>query len=235
MTAFLRERAADAVEQMDRPDCDPRKLDHSYSRFNLVNGAIAGWHGIYRELLKPVLTTSDSPTLLDIGCGGGDVARGLARLAAEDGILLQVTAIDPDERAFRFASRAPGTENVTYRQAHSADLVNEGHRYDAVISNHILHHLDPDELAGLLHDSEVLCGRLAIHNDIERSPVAFGLFAAGAWTLGIGSYILQDGLTSIRRSYTAAELRTAAPRGWVVERRRPWRNLLIYRPENGSA
>jgi hypothetical protein len=54
-----------------------------------------------------------------------------------------------------------------------------------------------------------------------------------------GSYIRQDGLTSIRRSYTAAELRAAAPPGWTVVPRPPFRNLLILEktgsPRRGPA
>ena len=58
------------------------------------------------------------------------------------------------------------------------------------------------------------------------APLAYALFFAGSWPF-TGSYIRQDGLTSIRRSYTAAELRAAAPPGWTVARRVPYRNLLI--------
>ena len=46
-----------------------------------------------------------------------------------------------------------------------------------------------------------------------------------------GSFIRADGLTSIRRSYTAAELRAAAPPGWKVRPGFPFRNLLpLERP-----
>ena len=46
---FLRERAADAVEQMDLPGCDPARLDRTYAQFALVNRAVSGWRGIYRR------------------------------------------------------------------------------------------------------------------------------------------------------------------------------------------
>jgi hypothetical protein len=66
---------------------------------------------------------------------------------------------------------------------------------------------------------------VVIHNDIRRSPAAYALFYAASW-LFTGSYIRQDGLTSIRRSYTAAELAAGAPPGWTVTRHAPFRNLL---------
>lgn len=228
--AFLRERALDTLEQMDRLDCDPARLERSYARFPLVNRAFSGWGGIYRRRLRPLLQATGGGSILDVGCGGGDIVRGLARMARADGLAVVVTAIDPDERAFRFASAAPPVDGVSYRQATSTELLAEGRQYDVVLSNHVLHHLSDHELAAVLHDSEVLARRLALHNDINRSALAWGLFCAGAWPLGFGSYIWQDGLTSIRRSYTVQELKDAAPSGWTVERNPPWHNLLLYQP-----
>jgi hypothetical protein len=46
------------------------------------------------------------------------------------------------------------------------------------------------------------------------------LFAAATWplarTLLADSFIREDGLISIRRSYTVAELVAIAPPGWIV-------------------
>lgn len=217
-----------AVEEMDKADCDPRRLNRTYARFPVVNRLLARWHSTYTRRLRPLLAATPTLSLLDIGCGSGDVARSLARWAQRDGFRLSVTAIDPDERAFAFASQASRVEGVRYRKAHSSELVAEGRKFDVVISNHILHHLDHGQLAGVLHDSEALSRKLCLHNDLSRSSTAYLLFMAGFWPLGVGSYICGDGLTSIKRSYTAAELRAAVPASWSVERNGPWHHLLVH-------
>jgi hypothetical protein len=43
------------------------------------------------------------------------------------------------------------------------------------------------------------------------------------------SFIREDGLTSIRRSYTPAELTAAAPAGWRVEPGAPFHQILALR------
>jgi 2-polyprenyl-3-methyl-5-hydroxy-6-metoxy-1,4-benzoquinol methylase len=222
----LRERDIHAVEEMDRPDCDPAKLDHTYAQFAVVNRAVAGWRGIYRTHLRPRLSAVTVTTLLDVGCGGGDVALMLAAWAARDGLRLDITAIDPDRRAFEFALRRGCVDGVTFRQASTADLAAEGERYDVVVSNHVLHHLDEAELPQFLAESALVSNGTVLHNDIRRSPAAYALFYVASWPFP-GSYIREDGLTSIRRSYTTAELRAAAPPGWSVTRRPPFRNLLM--------
>ncbi|MCS5496765.1 class I SAM-dependent methyltransferase [Cnuibacter physcomitrellae] len=224
----LSRRAADLQEYMDDPACDRRRLDATYARFRLVNRIVAGWRGIYRDHIRPRLSDTMPSTLLDLGCGGGDVARSLATWAAHDGLQLAVTAIDPDERAYEFASRQPGPP-VVYRQASSADLVAEAARFDVVVSNHVLHHLDREELAAFFFDSELLCRGIALHGDIRRSRLAYAAYSLGSLPIARGSFIRDDGLTSIRRSYTAKELRATAPLGWEVEERPMFRNLLIHR------
>jgi 2-polyprenyl-3-methyl-5-hydroxy-6-metoxy-1,4-benzoquinol methylase len=224
--ALLSTRALDAVEEMDRADCDPARLEQTYAQFALVNRAVSGWRGIYRHQLRPLLSASSATTLLDIGCGGGDVPVLLSRWAARDGLRLDITAIDPDRRAAAFAARRRARAGVTFRQQTAAELLAEAARFDVVVSNHVLHHLDAAELAGFLAESAALSTGKVLHSDLRRSPAAYALFSAGALVFP-GSYIRRDGLTSIRRSYTAAELREAAPPGWSVLPRSPYRNLLI--------
>jgi len=221
----LRDRDVQAVEEMDRPGCDPARLNRTYAQFSVVNRAVAGWRGIYRTHIHPVLSATTVTTLLDIGCGGGDVPVLLAAWAARDRRKLEITAIDPDRRAFDFARRRRHTPGVTFRQASTAELAAEGQRYDVVVSNHVLHHLGTAELPQFLAESALLSRGTVIHNDIRRSPAAYALFYAASWPFP-GSFIREDGLTSIRRSYTTAELQAAAPPGWTVLPRPPFRNLL---------
>ncbi len=227
---FLRERATDAVEEMDRPDCDPARLERTYAQFPLINAAVSGWHGVYRRRIRPLLSPTRTTTLLDIGCGGGDISRKLADWAARESLLLDITAIDPDQRALDFATTLPPRPLITFRRAFSSELVREGTSFDLVISNHMLHHLSPTEFQGLLADSEALGRQAVIHSDIARSRMAYALFGAGTLPFFPGSFIRRDGLTSIRRSYTAAELRAAVRPGWLIQPERPYRTLVLFTP-----
>ena len=219
----LRGRAVDAIEIMDGLDCDPAMLDRTYAQFPVVNFVVSGWRSMYCRSIRPGLSTTRPSTLLDVGSGGGDVARSLARWAARDGLRLEVTAIDPDPRAHAWASSRPGVRGLSFRRALSSDLVAEGARFDYVVSNHILHHLNAAELQGVLADSEALARRGALHADIARGRLAYLGFSLGTWPFFHRSYIRPDGLTSIRRSFTATELRRVAPDGWRVRRGHPCR------------
>ena len=225
----LRVRAHGAAEFMDSPQCDPAMLTRTYRDFRVVNAVVSGWSGIYRRSIRPGLSTTTETTLLDVGSGGGDVSRALARWAVRDGLRLRVTGIDPDARAHLFATSQPTIAGLSFRRALSSDLVAAGEYFDIVVSNHVLHHLSVDELTGLLVDSESLARRRVLHADLERSNLAYLGFAAGTWPFFRHSYIRPDGLTSIQRSYTAYELRAVVPAGWTVSRGMPARLELSWR------
>lgn len=225
----LRRRETSLLELMDDPACDQGALESTYGHFALVNRLVAGWGAVYRRRILPLARTQGSPlTVLDIGSGGGDVARALAAWSARDGHPLAITAIDPDERAFAYASSLPSVPGVTFERTASRALVDQGRAFDLVLSNHVLHHLDPYQLDGLLHDSERLAGRLVIHNDIARGRVAYGAYRVATTGTFRGSFIHDDGLLSIRRSYRPSELAEQVPAGWNVEAQWPFRVLLTF-------
>lgn len=215
-------RAADARELMDDPDADIGMLERTYERFRLVNALVSRPGLLYRRDIRPRARRGPI-RILDIGAGGGDVCRMISSRLRRDGLTADITALDADERAIRWAAGRDEGTGVRYRHALSADLVAEGEEYDVVFSNHVLHHLTGSELEGLLLDSSRLVAErgVVVHRDIARSRVAYVLYAAAtlpfAGTLFRGSFIREDGLISIRRSYTAHELASVAPPGWAVQ------------------
>lgn len=235
----LHRRDPGLTERMDDPHCDRTMLERTYARFRPVNALVTGWRATYRRHLRPLLSRDRVTTVLDIGSGGGDIPRRLLRWARRDGFALHITALDPDPRAHAWAMSRPPVPGLTHRRALSGELIAENRSFDLVISNHLLHHLDPGQLKELLADSRQLARRRVVHSDIRRSRWGYLLFSAvtGALLpLLHGSFIREDGLLSIRRSYTPSELRDLAPRSWCAAAQFPSRSLLIHdAPASGAA
>lgn len=222
-------RDTELRELMDDPHCDPVRLERTYRQFAVVNRLLSGWRRIYVRRIRPLLDPERPTTLLDVGFGGGDVARALAGWARRDGLALRITAVDPDERAVARVRPGDG-DGVRYERATSADVLARGEEFDVVVSNHLLHHLDADELAGLLRDSASIARRLVVHNDLARGRAGYAFWAAVTLPLARTSFLHTDGLLSIRRSYRRAELQAAAPAGWHVASMLPQRLLLTHEP-----
>lgn len=203
-------------ELMDDPNCDPQRLAATLRRFGLVNKMVSGWGTIYRTRLKKILVGLGRPArVLDLGSGGGDVIAHLAAFTRRDGLEVEWTGADPDPRAHDVASRAQ-VPNSTFLCADADELLAQGRSFDLVISNHVLHHLEPEELISFTEASRQLAKTAALHNDIARSRLAYGLYSVGIAPLAPGTFLRVDGLRSIRRSYRAVELSTALGDDWSV-------------------
>jgi len=232
MSGFLARRDSSLAEKMDDPACNPVRLENTYRSFPRVNRWISRRGGVYREFVRPLLSPDSTTHLLDVGSGGGDIALALRRLAERDGFPLEITGVDPDPRAMAFARRfsVPG---VTFREASASDLVRGGEQFDIVVCNHVLHHLEDAEVPHFLAELETLARRRVVCSDIERSRVGYALFSAATAPFFRNSWIREDGLVSIRRSFRRDELRGLLPPGWRVERRVPFR-LLVLRDVGGK-
>ncbi|HMP75608.1 MAG TPA: methyltransferase domain-containing protein [Kiritimatiellia bacterium] len=221
-------RAADLVELMDDPACDRELLFRTYAQFAVINPLLSRWRTVYRRHLRPLMQPGVPFRLLDIGFGGGDIPRRLDRWARRDGLRLEITAIDPDPRAADFAARAAWPDTITFRACDTATLRAEGARFDAVISNAVLHHLNPDAVTRLLEDSQALATRLVLHNDTVRSAAAYALFSTFIAPWFRRSFTAEDGRRTIRRSYRPDELLALAPPGWRIEPLFPFRQLAVW-------
>lgn len=213
----LSERDEHLRELMDDPDCDPKRLDATLRRFGLVNRLVAGWDTVYRSRLRGLLARLDRPArVLDIGSGGGDVVTHLARRAHRDGFNVEWTGLDPDPRAHAAALKRASSNSIRFVCADAQALLDRGERFDVVISNHVLHHLDAAELQEFTEASLQLATTAVLHSDIARSRLAYGLFSVGISPLAPGTFLRTDGLRSIRRSYQRQELAAALGEEWTV-------------------
>ena len=230
----LATRADELTELMDDPACDPERLRATLRRFETVNRLVSGWGTVYRRALRPHLAAQGRPVrVLDVGSGGGDLVRRLAMAARNDGLAVDWVGIDPDPRAHAVATAGPRLPGVSFRCADAATLVAEGETFDAVVSNHVLHHLG-DGLAAFTAESLTLAPRgLVLHSDIARSRLAYAIYGVAVTPFAAGTFLRTDGLRSIRRSYTAGELRAAlqvaAPGAWTVRTPVPFRLVAVGR------
>jgi hypothetical protein len=105
---------------------------------------------------------------------------------------------------------------------------------DLVLVSQVLHHLTPASAVRLLRACDRLARLGVLVADLRRARLAPPLFRLGARALGFDRFTVADGVTSIRRGYTAGELRALLAQAGVrarVARRPGFRLVATWRPE----
>jgi hypothetical protein len=201
---------ADIVEEMDRPDSPQDQLDRTLTQFQLVNRIVTRYRSILaRTVLQDMAKDSSrSYQLADLGAGGCDIARWLIRRCRARGFRLAISAIERDPRIARYAR----TANAGYSEIRvvEADVLQGEHwkGADYIIANHLLHHLSNEECIELLRQIDRSGSRLYLLNDLIRSAWAYYGFQLAASLFFRHSFLLHDGLASIRRGFTLPEVRS---------------------------
>ena len=110
-------------------------------RYGSSNAKVQFQYGM--NLLKEAeLRLSSGQTVLDIGCGTGDLAAYCARAVLPDGI---VVAVDPDKERIRIAKeKFRDLKNLKFYVAKSTDFPADI-QYDVIISNAVFHWVPHDE------------------------------------------------------------------------------------------
>lgn len=218
-------------ELMDLTDSDPARLERTLRQMSWINRLLTGARRLLRRTVLEDIRRRPGPcTLLDVGCGGADLARWLAGREPS----LRITCLDHDPRVVAYARRrCAGVPAVEVRLGSAAELERmEG--FDYVFANHFLHHLEEERLVPTVSAMLARTRRLLVITDLLRSRDShfwWGLFA-GVFLLR--SFAAADGLLSIRRGFRPPELEAllagaAAPGVLEVRGERPGRVVVLGR------
>ena len=195
-------------EAMDDLSCDTKKLYRTLRQFKRLNRHFSSYRRLLSEwVFDDMERNPDRPyRLLDVGCGGGDVAEWAVDEALRRNLHLTVRAVDSHPKVFAYVNERlahhPHIE-CCFENALDPTIWRD---CDYVFGNHFLHHL-PDitihELLTALGESPV---RRFIFDDLRRSPISYTYWKIIAPVLFPGSFAAYDGCLSIRRGFLEHEL-----------------------------
>ena len=158
-----------------------------------------------RHLLKNQ-PKSKTYTIIDLGCGHGDILRLIADYGRKNDYKFKLIGIDANQDAIDYA----GELSVNYPELSfkKQDIFSEEFKtlnYDIALTTLFLHHFKEKEIVTLLDNlsSSVTLG--VVVNDLQRSKIAYGLFKLLGLVIS-NHMIVQDGLTSILRAFKRKDL-----------------------------
>jgi predicted nicotinamide N-methyase len=200
-------------ELLDHPDADPQTVERSLHHIARSNRWFGGWwavrHGLARLLAD--VPPGSRLTLLDVGTGAADLPRRAVAWARRREITLVPIGVERHRRAAVLA-RVAGVPTML---ACAAALPLRPRSVDLVLASQLVHHLAPDSIVRFCQSADSVARRGVIIADLRRSRWAMAGFWFGSRLFRFDPATRTDGLTSVRRGFTPAELGALLARAGV--------------------
>lgn len=220
------------VETLDSPLADPALVGATLRDLTLLNRLFGGTRTVVNALI-PFFErgAGERWTLLDVGTGSGDIPRALVAAAARRGLTLMPLGVERLPPAARTAWRA-GIPTVL---ADGGVLPFAPKSVDVVIVSQVLHHLSGPVAASWIAGLDRVARRAVVLADLRRSRAAMAWLWLASFFLGLHPASRHDGVVSLRRGYTVAELEAILGRAGVgapVKRRPIARLVAVWEPSS---
>lgn len=151
------------------------------------------------NFVRRAVGTSRSLRLLDVGFGGGDMLRTIARWARHQGVSAELIGVDLNPKSAPVAdATTPAGAGIRYQ---TGDYRALSGRFDLVISNLVAHHMKDGELQHFIRFMEERADKGWMINDLHRHRVAFAGYPPLAALLRAHPIVRADGRLSIARAF----------------------------------
>jgi SAM-dependent methyltransferase len=228
-------------ELLDHPDADGATVARSLNGIARANLWFGGWWAVRRglELVTRRLGGSACPersegaarrlslsraergggsaaalTLLDIGCGAGDLAARAVRWGRRRGVTLIPIGLE----RHRAGGRLTYDRGIPSVIGCAGELPLREKSVDIIVASQLLHHFSERAIVAFCQAADRVARRGVVIADLRRSFWARAAFQVGARLIALDTVTRVDGLTSIRRGFTRAELTSLLAAGGVRAR-----------------
>tara|TARA_B110000114_G_scaffold36821_1_gene38385 strand:- start:622 stop:1332 length:711 start_codon:yes stop_codon:yes gene_type:complete len=145
-------------------------------------------------------------SIVDIGCGHGDILRDVAKFGRKNGYKMTLLGIDANPTAIDYAIEL----STEYPEVHfkTEDIFSEDFKkreFDVVLATLFLHHFKEKPLVSFLENTLKQTKIGVIVNDLHRHKLAYYLFMLLSVFIK-NKMIIEDGLTSVLRGFKRRDL-----------------------------
>ena len=199
----------DEPETMDDCAMEGEILRDALDKIAKINQLLGGNQLTLRGVQKLIgnIFKTTTFTIVDVGCGNGDMLRTLADYGLKNNLNFQLIGIDANNFTVNHAQQlSRNYPNIRYQCEDIFDKSFEELKYDIVLCTLTLHHFKDDEIIHLLNVFNANSNIGIVINDLHRSAIAYRLFQALCLVFRLNKMSREDGLISILRGFKKVEL-----------------------------
>lgn len=208
MFIYTKDRSS-APEIMDDFSLEGEILRDALEKISKINQLLGGNQLTLRGVQNLIANFPNQTeiTIIDVGCGNGDMLRTLSKYGLKHQLNFKLTGIDANAFAINHARELSiNYPNISY---HCEDVFGNDFaalKYDIVLCTLTLHHFKDSEIIQLMSVFNANSQIGMVINDLHRSAVAYRLFQVLCFIFRLNAMSREDGLVSILRGFKKNEL-----------------------------
>lgn len=194
-------------EIMDDFTLEGEELKDALDKIAKINQLLGGNKLTLSGLKKLLPNKNQLVTIIDVGCGNGDMLRQIADYGKANGYNLNLIGIDANAFTIKYASQLSADyPNINYLCEDIFTINSVALKCDIFLCTLTLHHFKDEEIIELLTIFKNYSILGIVINDLQRSSIAYRLFQLLCVTFQLNKMSREDGLVSILRGFKKQEL-----------------------------
>ena len=196
------------MEIMDDFTIEGALFRDTLDKLEFINRFLGGNSVTINGLKKLLKNQSKNKTItiVDLGCGNGDILRDVAKFGRKNNYSFKLIGIDANLAAIEYAKEL--SKEYSELSFKTIDILSEDFKkqsYDVVLCTLFLHHFKNEELISFLKTTTNKATIGVVVNDLHRHKLAYYLFKLIGFFIK-NKMVRQDGLTSVLRAFKKKDL-----------------------------
>ncbi|MEO8572600.1 MAG: methyltransferase domain-containing protein [Pyrinomonadaceae bacterium] len=213
------EKRSTKLERIDTGDYTHGEYATFLREIAFINRYLGDGRALKKSLLRQIEEQDlRELSVLDVGCGSGELLRMIAEFAHKTARKASLTGIDlnPISSATTQSESSKFPEIVAVR-GDAFKLPFADGAFDYSISSLFFHHLTDDQIPIALKEMSRVSRRGIFVIDLHRDPVAYAGYKVFCAVFRISKLVRDDGSLSIKKGFHAGELERLARNAGLIE------------------
>lgn len=212
------------LELMDDLSLSGDELRRNLEELETINTWLGGYKVVLDALEKLLAGYSGPPLrLADIGSGGGDTLRHIAKWARRKNIKLQLTGIDANDFMVQYArQRCGGFPEISVEQHDVFSSGFQQKRYDIIVCSLFCHHFTDAQLVQMFGQLHAQAGMAVIINDLHRHWLAYHSIKWLTRLFSGSRLVKHDAPLSVWRAFRRQELQALVQQAGITRYSLRW-------------
>jgi 2-polyprenyl-3-methyl-5-hydroxy-6-metoxy-1,4-benzoquinol methylase len=216
-------------ELLDDPHIPKELLFQNLRELDFINRTLGG-HRISMKGIKKLVTEKNKIYhIADLGCGGGDIMKCIARWAKAKGFKVKLTGVDRNADVINYLREyCKDYPEIASVVSDYRDFLRMGHTIDIIHCSLFCHHLKDAELTELFSYMNHFIKTGFIINDLQRNWLAYYGVQIITHLLNGSKLSKNDGPISILRAFRREEINTLLQKARIEKYSLNWKWAFRY-------